>query len=146
VKQQEFLARLDRDRVTAAIAEAERLTSGEVRVHVQPALYGKELRFVAERTFERLGMTKTGLRNGVLLFVATEENQFYICGDSGIDAKVPPGFWDDVAANLKSRFHRGEFTDGIVDAIRMAGEHLARYFPRASDDVNELPDEIDVEE
>lgn len=146
MKGQEFLARLDRERVTAAIAEAERLTSGEIRVHVQPGLYGKELRFVAERTFERLGMTKTALRNGVLLFVATEENQFYICGDSGIDAKVPPGFWDDVAANLTARFRRGEFTDGIVDAIRMAGEHLARYFPRATGDVNELPDEIDVDE
>ena len=146
MKQQEFLARLDLDRVTAAIGEAERLTSGEIRVHVQPGLYGKELRFVAERTFERLGMTKTALRTGVLLFIATEENRFYICGDSGIDAKVPPGFWDDVAAHLGRRFAKGEFTAGVVDAVRMTGEHLATFFPRAADDVNELPDDVDVSE
>jgi len=32
-----------------------------------------------------------------------------------------------------------------VEAIRSAGEHLGRYFPRSAGDVNELPDEIDVE-
>lgn len=146
VTQKEFLALLDSSRVTAAIREAESLTSGEIRVHVQPRLYGKELRFVAERTFERLGMTKTALRNGVLLFIASEENQFYICGDQGIDAKVPPGFWDDVAARLRARFQAGEFTEGIVEAIGMGGEHLAAYFPRAVDDRNELSDDIDVQD
>jgi uncharacterized membrane protein len=77
--------------------------------------------------------------------VASEESQFYICGDSGIDANVPPGFWDDVAARLTSRFARGEFTEGIVEAIRMAGEHLATFFPRAADDVNELPDDVSTD-
>jgi uncharacterized membrane protein len=146
VRQKEFLALVDPSRVTAAIHEAESLTSGEIRVHVQARLYSKELRFVAERTFERLGMTKTALRNGVLLFIASEESQFYICGDQGIDARVPPGFWDDVAARLRSQFQAGNFTDGIVEAIRMAGEHLAAFFPRATDDVDELSDDIDVQD
>jgi uncharacterized membrane protein len=146
VTQKEFLALLDTARLTAAIHDAESLTSGEIRVHVQPRLYGKELRFVAERTFERLGMTKTALRNGVLLFIASEENQFYICGDSGIDSKVPPGFWDDIAARLRAQFQAGTFTEGIVEAIHLAGQHLAAFFPRAADDANELTDDIDVQD
>src|SRR5205807_1757053 len=139
-------SRLEQPRITATIAEAEKQTSGEIRVHVQPRTFGTDIQTLAEKTFERLGMTKTALRNGVLLFIATEEQRFYICGDKGIDEKVPAGFWDDVAAKLTERFKAGEFTDGIVDAIRAAGEHLATYFPRAADDVNELPDNIDVEE
>ena len=102
------------------------------------------MRFVAERTFERLGMTKTAARNGVLLFIAAEENQFVILGDKGIDEKVPAGFWDDIAAKLTIRFKNGEFTEGIVEAIGAAGEHLREYFPRSADDVNELSDDIDV--
>jgi uncharacterized membrane protein len=146
MKQSEFLAQLDRERITAAIREAELLTSGELRVHIQPKASGGELRWVAERTFERLGMTKTALRNGVLLFIASEENRFVILGDQGIDAVVPAGFWDDVAAGLTERFKAGQFTDGIVDAIRAAGTHLAAYFPRAEGDVNELSDDLDVDE
>jgi uncharacterized membrane protein len=144
--QKEFLEKLDQQRVVAAIQQAESETSGEIRVHVQPKATGGELRYVAERTFERLGMTKTALRNGVLLFIATEEQRFTILGDRGIDEKVPAGFWDEIAAKLTIRFQNGEFTDGIVEAITAAGHQLRQYFPRAAGDVNELSDAIDVEE
>lgn len=144
MSQSEFLATLDQPRIVDAIGEAETRTSGEIRVHVQPKAHG-EIRTVAERTFERLGMTKTALRNGVLLFIACDEHRFVILGDRGIDEKVPPGFWDDIAANLTGRFQRGEFTDGIVEAIRAAGEQLGTYFPRAAGDVDELSNQINIE-
>ena len=143
MKQKEFLEKLDQDRIVKAIQSAEERTSGEIRIHVQPKS-GSDIRQFAERTFERLGMTKTALRNGVLLFIASEENRFAILGDRGIDQKVPAGFWDEIAAKLTIRFKNSEFTDGIVEAINAAGEHLKEYFPRATDDVNELPDQIDV--
>lgn len=142
--QKEFLAQIDQNRVVEAIRNAENETSGEIRVHVQPRAAGGELRTVAERTFERLGMTKTAERNGVLLFIASEERRFVILGDQGIDDKVPAGFWDEIAAKLTIRFQNGEFTDGIVEAIAAAGDHLKEYFPRAEGDVNELSDDIDV--
>lgn len=142
--QKEFLAQLDQQRIVEAIRAAEQATSGEIRVHVQPKARGGELRWVAERTFERLGMTKTAARNGVLLFIASEEQRFVILGDQGIDEKVPAGFWDDIAAQLTIRFKNGQFTEGIVDAVGAAGEHLKAFFPRADKDVNELPDDIDV--
>lgn len=140
----EFLAQIDQPRVVEAIRSAENETSGEIRVHVQPRAGGGDLRTVAERTFERLGMTKTEARNGVLLFIAAEENRFVILGDKGIDEKVPAGFWDDIAAKLTIHFKNGEFTEGIVEAVAAAGEHLKVFFPRAAGDVNELSDEIDV--
>lgn len=142
--QKDFLESLDQDRIVKAIAAAEQMCSGEIRVHIQPKAHG-EIRPVAERTFERLGMTKTDLRNGVLLFIACEEQRFVILGDKGIDEKVPAGFWDEIAAKLTIRFKHGEFTDGIVDAIHSAGEELRHYFPRAHDDVDELSNEINIE-
>jgi uncharacterized membrane protein len=142
--QKEFLAQLDQQRIVDAIAEAELQTSGEIRVHVQRKA-GGEIRNVAERTFERLGMTKTALRTGVLLFIACEEQSFVILGDQHIDESVPAGFWDEIAAKLTLRFKNGEFTDGIVEAIRAAGDHLREFFPRASDDVNELPNDLSID-
>jgi uncharacterized membrane protein len=141
----EFLAKLDQERIVQAIKDAEQQTSGEIRVHVQPRVTGGDLRTVAAKTFERLGMTKTALRDGVLLFIASEERQFMILGDQGIHEKVPPGFWDDIAAKLTSRFKNDEFTDGIIEAITAAGEKLKKFFPHGADDVDELPDEIDIE-
>jgi uncharacterized membrane protein len=139
--QDDFVTALDQARIVEAIAAAELKTSGEIRVHVQPHARG-EIRNVAERTFERLGMTKTDLRNGVLLFIASKDHRFVILGDRGIDEKVPAGFWDSIAARLHARFKAGEFTDGIVDAVHEAGEQLRTYFPRADGDVNELSNDI----
>jgi uncharacterized membrane protein len=142
--QNEFLAALDQPRIVEAIAAAEQQTSGEIRVHIQPQARG-EIRTVAERTFERLGMTKTALRNGVLLFIACEEQRFTILGDGGLDDKVPAGFWDNIAAKLTIHFQHGEFTDGIVEAIHSAGDQLRTYFPRAEGDINELTNDVNVE-
>jgi uncharacterized membrane protein len=143
--QKDFLSHVDQQRIAEAIAEAEQKTSGEIRVHVQPTLFGADIRTWAERTFERLGMTKTAARNGVLLFIAPEKNQFVILGDKGIDERVPAGFWDAIAARLTIHFKAGEFTDGIVEAIHNAGESLRAHFPRERHDVNELPNEISTE-
>jgi uncharacterized membrane protein len=146
MSQSAFLAALDQPRLVQAIADAEKQTSGEIRLHIQPRVLGGPIRSVAERTFERLGMTKTEQRNGVLLFIASEDRQFVILGDKGIDEKVPDGFWDDVAAQLGNRFRAGEFTDGIVEAIAGVGEHLRRYFPYAAGDRDELSNELSIEE
>ncbi|HEY0142392.1 MAG TPA: TPM domain-containing protein [Thermoanaerobaculia bacterium] len=143
--QKDFLEKLDQQRIVDAIHAAELRTSGEIRVHVQPRATGGEIREVAERTFERLGMTKTELRNGVLLFIACEEQRFVILGDQGLNERVPAGFWDEIAARLTIRFKAGEYTDGIVEAIHSAGEELLHYFPRNEADVNELPNEINIE-
>ena len=143
--QKEFLAQLDQERIVTAIGNAERETSGEIRVHVQPRVGSGDVRSIAERTFERIGMTKTAARNGVLLFIASEDRQFAILGDKGIDEKVPAGFWDEIAAKLTTRFKNGEFTDGIVEAVEAAGRHLGEFFPRAADDVDELSNDINIE-
>jgi uncharacterized membrane protein len=144
MKHKDFVATIDQQRIVDAIGTAERQTSGEIRVHIQPKSHG-DIRKIAERTFERLGMTKTDLRNGVLLFIASEEQRFVILGDRGIDEKAPAGFWDEIAAKLTARFQRGEFTDGIVEAIHSAGEELRHDFPCAESDMNELTNEVNIE-
>ena len=139
-----FVERLDQKRITDAIGRAEQACSGEIRVHIQPKSTGGEIDYVARRTFERLGMTKTALRNGVLLFIASEQHRFVILGDSGIDQKVGAGFWNAIAARLHDRFAAGEFTEGIVEAIDACGAQLKEHFPYQRDDVNELSNEISI--
>lgn len=140
-----FVKSLDHKAIEAAIERAEKNCSGEVRVHVQPRATGGDLQSCAERTFERLGMTKTELRNGVLLFIASEEHRFVILGDKGIDEQVGHDFWEDVAHELEAAFKAGDFTGGIVRAIERCGEKLSVCFPWKKGDVNELSNTISVQ-
>lgn len=139
-----LIERLDLERLRRAIAEAERLTSGEIRVSVAPFFWGK-VRPVAERAFARLGMAKTRRRNGVLFFVVPARRRFVILGDEGIHARVGQEFWEGLAAAVSGHFRKGEFTEGLVRGIREAGGKLAVHFPYDSaTDKNELPDEVDL--
>lgn len=144
MKKKDFLAAIDKQAIEAAIARAEQRCSGEICVHLEPRMGKHDATHWAKRTFERLGMTKTAERNGVLIFIACEEQKFVILGDHGIHEHVGQRFWEDVASEMQSAFREGRFTEGIVAAIERAGEDLARHFPHRADDVNELPNEITI--
>ncbi len=139
-----FFSELDNDRIVAAIADAERKSSGEIRVHVT-GRKPEDLERRARHRFELLGMTNTAERNGVLLYIAPAVRRFQILGDAGIHEKAGPDFWREVASEMEERFRRGAFTEGIIQGVAKVGEILARHFPRAKQDRDELPDAIDEE-
>ncbi len=136
-----FLTPEEEGRVVEAIQNFEKQTSGELRVHLEHRA-PKELLLHARNTFERLGLTKTRERNAVLFYVAVRDHRFAVLGDSGIDAMVPKGFWDDVVARVGARFKEGRYGDGLTEGIFLAGSQLAAHFPPRPDDRNELPDAL----
>jgi uncharacterized membrane protein len=139
-----LLAQEERRRVVEAIGAAEDRSRGEIRVHVERRCSGGDPIGRATAVFERLGMTATELRNGVLIYVAADDRVFAIVGDRGIDEKVGAAFWTQVAEEMGRRFAEGEFAAGLVQAIARVGNVLATYYPPdlGGADRDELPDEI----
>lgn len=143
MRPKDFYDQLDDARVVAAIAATERRTSGEIRVFISRRRLGRDdVLQRAQARFEKLGMTATAERNGVLLYLLPRDRKFAILGDRGIHEKCGDSFWTAIAARLRERLARGEFTDGVVEAITRAGEALAEHFPSRGDS-NELPDRIE---
>src|SRR5712692_2193234 len=136
-----FFSKLDSDRIVAAIAEAEKKGPAQVRVH---ATHRKpeNLEQRAERRFEKLGMTRTAHRNGVLIYIAPKLRRFRILGDTGVHEKCGDEFWKETAAEMEGLFRRGEFTEGVVKGVQKAGDLLAAHFPREAGGSNELADEV----
>lgn len=132
---------IDDAQLVAAIDAAERRTSGELRVFVSRD-EAPEPVASAQKVFERLGMTRTAQRNGVLIFLAPRSHTFAVIGDAGIHEKCGEAFWRELAGAMGESFKRGEFTQGLVLGINRAGELLARHFPVNPDDRNELPNTV----
>jgi uncharacterized membrane protein len=138
-----FRGLVDAQAVKAAIQEAERATTGEIRVSVSTFFWGS-VRKAAERAFDRLGMRRTVHRNGVLIFVVPSRKKFVVLGDSGIHEKVGQEFWDAVAAAMEDRFRKGDFTGGLVHGVEEAGRQLALHFPaEGGANPDELSDDVD---
>ena len=139
-----ILNREEDHRVVEAIKQAERNTSGEIKVHIENRCKGD----VEERSlvvFNKLKLNETKLRNGVLIYLAVRDHKFAILGDEGINNVVGQGFWNDVKDLMISHFKENRFAEGLEQGIQRCGEKLKTYFPYQSDDINEIPDDISYE-
>ncbi len=141
MKPEHFEDALEEPRIIAAIQAEEARTSGEIRVFVSSA-EPADILAEARREFRRLGMTRTPLRNGVLLYFAPKIRKFAVIGDEGIHSRCGEAFWTAVAGDLESRLKSGQFQEAVLSAVARAGAELARHFPKHPGDRNDLPDGI----
>lgn len=125
----------------ATIAEAEKRTSGEIRVFIEDNAEDGPLDRAAF-LFARLQMHRTRLRNGVLIYLDYDDRKFAIIGDKGIHEKVGDDFWDQIKNNMTVKFREGKFFEGLTNAVRETGIALEKYFPYSGGDRNELPDDV----
>lgn len=131
----------EQQQIVAAIQQAEKNTSGEIRVHIEKKCKEDVLDHAAFM-FDALEMQKTEQRNGVLIYLAVEDRKLAILGDAGINQKVPVNFWEEVKNIMVDHFKKGAFAQGLSEGIIQAGEQLKSHFPYQKNDENELSDDI----
>ncbi len=136
-----FLTDEDETSLVEAIREQEARTSAEIRVCVSYKLIWNHERY-AWRKFEETGMRDTAQRNAVLIVMMPRTKKIVVLGDSGVNAVVPPGYWQDAVAAMVRHMHDGGPLDALREGLRRLGDTLSTRWPRAADDVNELPDGI----
>lgn len=142
-KQSEFLSLDEKEMVLQAISDAEKQTSGEIRVYIE-----SRCRFVdpmdrASEIFFGLQMDQTRDRNGVLVYIATRDRQLAIFGDEGIHRQVGQEFWQKEVREMIDEFHSDHYGTGIAKVVTEIGEALKTHFPYDGvRDKNELPDDI----
>jgi uncharacterized membrane protein len=138
----------DLEAIAAAVAAAERETSGEIRVHLERRLPrgtspGDALPRATE-LFTRLGMHATADRNGVLIYLAVDDHQLAIAGDAGVHARVGDEYWQRIRDAMVERLRRGEARAAVLHAVSEVGAVLRRFFPPRPDDRNELSDQVSL--
>lgn len=140
-KIEEFLTEEDEAEVVAAIRQAEKKTSGEIRVHIEKSSKG-DIWGRAMEVFHLLKMDNTKQDNGVLIYVAIDDRNFVIYGDKGINKVVPKDFWETTKDAIVAQFKKGNFKQGLIDGILRAGKELQEHFPWSEGTENELSDKI----
>ena len=142
-KKKAFFSQEENDKIVAAIRNAEKCTSGEVRVFIESRCKYIDPLDRAMQLFAQLKMEDTRDRNAVLLYVALKDRQLAVYADSGIHQKVGDQFWEEAVNNILLHFDKENYANGIVQCIAGIGDALKENFPYdAGSDKNELPDEI----
>ena len=112
------------------------------RVLIGHSFSEKEVWKRAALEFQINQIGKTAAQTGILILVSLIERVVIVYGDKPIAEKIPQADWEDVRDRILDGLRRKRPADGLVAGIARCGEILAGHFPRQSDDVNELPDQL----
>jgi putative membrane protein len=114
-----------------------------LRMLVTPrATKARRVRRRAILLFRTAAEARTRGRTGVLLYLSLDEHRAELVADRAINEKVAPEIWGDAMAALVEAIRDNRPGEGMAAAVRQIGHVLAIHFPRADDDVNELPDRL----
>ena len=142
-KKKNFFTAEEQQLIIEAIQNAERMTSGEVRVFVESKCSYMDAIDRAAELFFQLEMQKTDDRNAVLVYVAMKDRQLAVFGDEGIHKKVGNEYWNQEVQKMISNFNMENYAAGISEVVKDIGEALTKNFPFNNEtDKNELPDDL----
>ena len=85
---------------------------------------------------------RTHGRTGILIYLSLREHRAEIVADAAIASKVAPEVWGEAMAAMLVEIKAGRLADGMIAAVERVGAVLAEHFPRAENDINELPDRL----
>lgn len=105
-------------------------------------LRASRCRRAAMSQFLAHGLHVTENRTGVLIFASEFDHHVEIIADESIHGVVDAEVWMDAVQALASRLRSDRAAEGYEAAIALCGQVLARHFPPAAGDRNELPDRL----
>ena len=149
---QNFLTTGETARINEAIAEAEKRTTGEMKLLVvgkstwmslsRLALRIAAARKRAKKEFLALGLDHTIKGTGILIMISLKERVVVVEGGKALEGKLIQERWDHLRDLIINGIASGKRGDGICAAIGEAGKILSEHFPVRPDDVNEISNEI----
>ena len=141
-RKKKFFSPEEQRLIVSAIQNAERCTSGEVRVYIESRCSYMDALDRAIEIFAQMGMQATEERNAVLVYVAIKDHQLAVFGDEGIHRKVGSEYWNEEVRKMIRDFNRDDYAKGIAGCVEDIGQALQQFFPYTDKDKNELSDDI----
>lgn len=143
------------ERLRARVAASETRHTGEIRIYVEAGLpmpylwrhlrHGTSMPELArERATEMFGALRvwdTEHNNGVLIYLLLAEREIELVADRGVNAIVPDPDWQAMVVRMGEAFARGQFEDGLTQALEEVSAALVTFFPAGpTANSNDLPD------
>lgn len=120
------------------ILPLKRLLTSEKRKNKQVELYARAI-------FQKAGIRHTSEKIGILIYVSLFEKKTTIIADSGAEEALPSEEWKTLRTNFQGIFGTQDVLAALIKQLKISKETFSEYIPSVEDNVNELPDNMDVE-
>jgi putative membrane protein len=115
------------------------------RLSIKKTRLEKSVEIMARAIFQKGGIQHTQAKIGVLVYVSWLEKRVVLLADKGVEMALPVSEWQTLRADFQSIFHERKPLDELIAQLEKSQPVFSRYLPPLANDINELPDDLDVD-
>jgi len=122
----------------AHIPALTRLSAGKRRLN-------KQVEIMARAVFQKGGIQHTQAKIGVLVYCSWLERRVYLLPDQGAAQALPAAVWHTLDAGLQNAMTSPKPLEALLAELAKAQPIFQRYLPPQANDINELPDLMEID-
>jgi putative membrane protein len=105
----------------------------------------RNVEIMARALFQKGDLRFTSQRIGTLIYFSLYEKKAFILPDRGAETAVPAQEWEKINENFQGVFKSSNLPEAILSALAQCKSVFHEYIPPVENDINELPDDLNVE-
>ncbi|MBQ3658357.1 MAG: hypothetical protein II956_16185 [Bacteroidales bacterium] len=115
------------------------------RIIIPKKIRKKNVEIHARAIFQKAGMYKTVKNSAFLVYYSLKEKEVCFLPDVGISLVMEDNAIKEIEKILKQPFETSASKEEILNALNKIIPILAKYLPSKGKEINELPDDLDIE-
>lgn len=104
----------------------------------------KSVEIMARAIFQKGGIRFTNDKIGVLIFCSVVEKEVFILADRGAETMIPEEEWEHINKRFSHIFLTGDPAKNLINELEECKSIFNKYIPPIENDINELPDDLNV--
>lgn len=121
------------------------LFPGLYRVAVPKKIREKNVEIYARAIFQKAQMYKTVANTAILIYFSLVEKKAVFMADYGVRLNTPQDEIASIERLINSAICSDNPKAAIIEALKKIAPVMAKYLPIVGDDINELPDDLDID-
>ncbi len=115
------------------------------RLFIKDKRMTRNIDIYARAIFQKGGIRFTQEKIGVLIYVSLFEKKVKLIGDRGAFTLVPNELWKEMKKDFNSIFDKDDVPAAFIKELQKTKEIFAEFIFPIENDINELPDDLEVE-
>jgi putative membrane protein len=105
----------------------------------------RNVEIFARALFQKAGIRFTNQKIGTLIYFSLFEKKVFILPDRGAETAVPAEEWTKINNVFQAVFSTTDLPKAILNALAECKSIFSTYIPLVENDINELPDDLNVD-
>lgn len=116
-----------------------------IRLIAASSRFQKNVEIMARALFQKGGIGNTRSKIGVLIYCSLLEKIVYILPDSGAKIALPADEWQILSDEFQKIFTSKKPGEALLEQLHKTESIFKQYAPQKTQNINELPDDMEID-